>query len=152
MPMVPTPPAIIVRMVVTVAIGRPVPAMAPSVADVSRLFDVGRLRGLTWNGVRHRGRRRGSRCNAAKCGETDKCRNKFHDAHLLTLCWRRPPRNRFGALLRFSTDERLLGFLATSSRAILPLERARHASAPACFPICNRPISNGAVVATHHSQ
>jgi hypothetical protein len=64
--MVPTPTAIIMRMVVAVTIamgvGRLVPASAPCVANVSGLLDVGSLRGLGRNGDRHR-----RRCCAGKC-------------------------------------------------------------------------------------
>src|SRR6202030_4194160 len=65
--MVPTPTAIIMRLIVTVAIGvgRLVPAVAPFVADVSSLLNVGSLRGLTRNGDRHRRRCCAGECHAA---------------------------------------------------------------------------------------
>jgi hypothetical protein len=72
------------RVVVTVAVARLVPAMAPAVTDVSDLLNVRCLRGLPRNGDRHRGRGCARECNSAERGETDKCRNKFHDIHLLT--------------------------------------------------------------------
>jgi hypothetical protein len=89
--MVPAPTAtVIVRVEVTIAVSWAVPAMAPSVTDVIGLYHVGSLRGfgsvrgLAWNGDRHRRRGRGRECNTAERGETNKCRNKFHDIHLLT--------------------------------------------------------------------
>src|ERR1700743_528206 len=74
----------VVRMVVAATVVMLVPAMAPFVADVGRLHNVWRLRGLSGHIGRQRGRRRDRECNAAKRGETDKCRNDFHDVHLLT--------------------------------------------------------------------
>ena len=83
-PVMPAPTTEVMRVVVTVAVARLMPAMAPSVADVSSLLNVRCLRGLTRNGDRHRRRRCGRECDSAECGEADKCRNKFHDIHLLT--------------------------------------------------------------------
>jgi hypothetical protein len=89
-PVMPTPPAVpartteVMRVVVTVTVARLMPAVPPSVADVSSLLNVRCLRGLTRNGDRHRRRRRRREGNSAKRGEADKCRNKFHDIHLLT--------------------------------------------------------------------
>jgi hypothetical protein len=80
----PAPTTEVMRMVVTVTVARLMPAVAPSVADVSGLLNVRCLRGLTRNGDRHRRRRCGRECNGAKRGEANKCRNKFHDIHLLT--------------------------------------------------------------------
>ena len=74
----------VMRMIVTVTVVMTMPAMAPFVADVIGLLDVRSLVGLTGNGDRHRRCRRSSEGNAAKCGETNKCRSKFHDVHLLT--------------------------------------------------------------------
>src|ERR1700722_7360534 len=88
--MVPTPTAIIMRMVVTVAVaitvsvGRLVPTVAPCVADVRGLLNVGSSRGMRRNADRHRRRSCAGECHAAQRGEANKCRSKFHDIHLLT--------------------------------------------------------------------
>src|ERR1700729_1417904 len=95
MPAAIAPAAMVVRMVVAAAEVMLVPAMAPFVADIGRLLDVGSLRGRSANARRHRRRRSDRECNAAKRGDTDKCRNEFHDVHLLTLVG--------GGLLRFGS-------------------------------------------------
>jgi hypothetical protein len=82
---VPAPTTEVMRVVVTVAVPRLMPTVAPAVADVSDLLNVRCLRGLTRNGDRHRRRRCARECNGAERGEANKCRNKFHDIHLLTL-------------------------------------------------------------------
>lgn len=110
---VPSPTTIVMRLEVTVTVARPVPAMAPFVADVSDLLNVGRLRGLTRNGDRHRGRG-GRECNAAQRGKANKYRNKFHLIHLLTPGWRQARPDRFGALPMFNADEQALAFFATT--------------------------------------
>jgi hypothetical protein len=83
-PVMPPPAAVpapttVVRMVVTVAVSRLVPAVAPSVADVSGLLNVRYLRDLTRNGDRHCRRRCTGECNSTERGKANKCRNKFHD-------------------------------------------------------------------------
>ena len=84
---VPAPAAVIMRMGVPITVTRPVPAAAPSVAGVVRLFNVGSLRGLTWNGGRHCRRSSGRQSNAAKKCNANKCRNKFHDISPPNACW-----------------------------------------------------------------
>src|SRR5580693_1512988 len=79
MPAVTTP---ITRMVIASTVVMAVPAMAPFVADVTGRYDDSRRRG---RGVdRRRGCGRAGQSNPAKCGEANKCRNNFHDIHLLT--------------------------------------------------------------------
>src|SRR5471030_1952904 len=107
---VPTPATVVVRMVVTVTVSRPVPAAAPSVADVGRLFNVRGLRGLTRNGDGHCRRSSGREGHAAKNSEANKCRNKFHDISPPNACWRQEHANGFGALLKFNADEQQLAF------------------------------------------
>src|SRR5450756_1511388 len=75
---VPAPSAVIVRVVVTVAVARLMPAVAPCVADESGLLDVGSLRDLTGDGNRHRRCGGTGERHAAEHGEANKCRNKFH--------------------------------------------------------------------------
>jgi hypothetical protein len=144
----PAPTTPVMRVVVTVAVTRLVPAVAPPVADVSGLLNVGSLRGLTRNSDRHRRGSCGRECNTAKCGEADKCRNKFHDISPPNACWRRAPGNRFVALRRFNTDERLPALFAMKPARLCPPVRGPSAHA-ACFPIRNQAVSNGASIAVH---
>src|SRR5665213_1083829 len=85
MPAAVAPSAIVVRMVVAASVIMLVPAMAPVIADVGGLLDVGSFRRRSADTRGHRGRRSGGEGSAAEGGETDKCRNKFHDVHLLML-------------------------------------------------------------------
>src|ERR1700729_107659 len=96
MPAAVAPAAIVVRMVVAAAEVMLVPAMAPFIADVGSLLNEGSLRCGRANARRHRGCRSDrEESNAAKRGDTDKCRNEFHDVLLLTLVG--------GGLLRFGS-------------------------------------------------
>jgi hypothetical protein len=143
MPPMPTvsPATIVTRVVVTGAIAWSEPAMAPCVTDVSGLLNVRRLRDRAWNRRGHRRRRHGRERNAAKRGETNKCRNKFHDIHLLTL---------------LGAGQRAAG--SAHCQGLMPMNdgRLHRASGPrggaAGFPICNARASNGAAIATHQCQ
>ena len=81
-PVVPVPAAIttpILRMVITAAVVVAVPATAPFVADVTGRDDGSGRWNINWR------RRRGGvgDSNTAKCGDGSKCRNEFHEYHLL---------------------------------------------------------------------
>jgi hypothetical protein len=132
----PTPAAVIMRMEVAITVSRPVPAVAPSVADVVRLFNVRSLRGLTWNGGRHCRRSSGRQSNSAKKGNANKCRNKFHDISPPNACW---------------SDETTCGFGHCSSLMSMNNRWLFGNYRSARFPICNQPASNGAPVAAHQS-
>jgi hypothetical protein len=126
---VPAPSTGVMRVVEAVAVARLVPAVTPSVAYGGDPLNVRWLRGLTRNRDRHRRRRCARKCNNAESGEANKCRNKFHDIHLLTLTLRGGGDEGFGVLRRFNTDEQ---------RSV-------------SFPIFNWSASNGAFAGVHQS-
>ena len=142
---VPTPTTIVMRLEITVTVARPVPAVAPFVADIGALLNVGSLRSLTRNGDRHRGRGNAGERNGAERGQPCKCRNKFHMIHLLTSGWRVRLTSRFGALPSFNIDEQAPVVLRQPLRQTWRDHDAR-------FPIFNQGASNGALIATHQFQ
>lgn len=123
-PTVPAPTTEVMRVVVTVTVAGLVPAVAPSVADVSDLFNVRGLRGLVHNGDRHRRRSCGRECNSSERYQSSKCRNKFHDIHLLTLVGGR----------RSATG-------SAHYSGLMPMNN--------CFPIFNPAVSNDTFVGAH---